>query len=599
LTTRDRLLALGVGAALIFALVTARPPQIVGDGGEYLVYSLNFVSLHGPSLRTRDLESLKRQARDYAPHLEDETFYRNAVTGRGGRRDFMHFWFMALVAAPFVALAKIAGLPPIVGYVGMNVTLLLAALWVALPRIGVPASLFLFGSPIIWWFDKAHPEVFTFTLLAICVLLVRDKPWWSMIAAGAASTQYPHVAVLVGVIAVASVAFHRPWLADRRFRLGLIAGGVLSILHPAYYYVRHGTPSLLLQVANTGAPTAAELSTVLFDLEVGLLASFPMLPIVLAVAVALAIRRGWRTLVTVDVVVAAVATLFFLYVFGTKDNVHHGATPSLSRYALWFIPLAMPLLKSDLLRGDGWRRFAWTAALVSAPVSAFAFHPTIPDHGREPTWAASYVWRHHPTWSSPLPEIFVGTLGRTEDLDVPVTTNGCEKILTGGPGVDGTWPVPCFPAPVPVPCSAKNVWCYANRTPRGYVFRRAPGRWNGVPLVVNTTWPREAEAPVRKFMTEWEWWRLRQNVEAPAALAAKSGVEVTALEGDDRFILVLRDPIAGASVTLRLRESMNGVLVDARTGATIQALQYSGPAGEPWEVPIPSEPNLSLLAMRR
>ncbi len=599
--SRDtRLRALAAALGLIVCLVASNPPAIVGDGGEYLVYSLNFASLNGPSLRTVDLDALKSEARDYAPHLEDETFFRNAVRGRGGGWDFMHFWFLSLTAAPFVALAKAVGLPPIYGFVGLNLMMLLGAVWVALPRIGIAATALLFGSPLIWWFDKAHPEVFTVTLLAVSLLLIREKPWWSMVAAGAASTQYPHVAVLIGVIAVAAVWFDRTLITSRKFLLGVAAGSLLAILHPGYYYVRHGTPSLLLQVSNTGAPTWAELSVVLLDPEIGLFANFPVFPIVVLSACVVVLAKHWRGLVASDVVVSVVSGLFFIWVFGVKDNVHHGATPSVSRYALWFIPLAIPLLRHDALNIEGWRRFTWGAAVVSAGICAFAFHPSLPDHAREPTWPAQYLWARHPGWHNPLPEVFTGTYRRTEDLLTPTALPGCEKVLLGGPGAVGTWPVPCFPAEIPIPCGSKGVWCYANRRGSGYAFVRAPGRWNGIPVIDDEiTWPREAEETVRRFYREWQWWNLGHDAPSLPALESSRAVHVQALEGADRFLLVLREPRPDASLTFKLPGPMNGVLIDARTGQTLQALQYSGGAGQVWDVPIPSQPNLMLLAMKR
>ena len=101
----------------------------------------------------------------------------------------------------------------------------------------------------------------------------------------------------------------------------------------------------------------AELSTVLFDANIGLFASFPVLPVVVIAALVMLVRYRQRDLLDADVLVVAVSAAFFLWVFGVKDNVHHGATPSLSRYALWFIPLAMPLLRVERVDGPAWRRF--------------------------------------------------------------------------------------------------------------------------------------------------------------------------------------------------------------------------------------------------
>ena len=156
---RRRSLIAGLTLALI--LVAAAPPQIVGDGDEYLTLALNFASLHGPSIRSRDIAGLRQAVIDYSPMLARYELYQNAVTGRDGRRDFMHFWFFSLLATPPLWIAQSVGLPAVYGFVGLNLMLFLLALWTALPRLGHATCLLLFGSPVVWSLDKASPEVFT------------------------------------------------------------------------------------------------------------------------------------------------------------------------------------------------------------------------------------------------------------------------------------------------------------------------------------------------------------------------------------------------------------------------------------------------------
>ena len=43
-------------------------------------------------------------------------------------------------------------------------------------------------------------------------------------------------------------------------------------------------------------------------------------------------------------IVAALTAVGFLLSFAQATNVHHGATPSISRYAIWLIPLAIPIM---------------------------------------------------------------------------------------------------------------------------------------------------------------------------------------------------------------------------------------------------------------
>lgn len=596
-----RLRATLFAAALAICLISAKPPQMVGDSGEYLVYALNFASLHGPSLKSSELDRLKQEVVEYAPELDQPDFYRNAIAGRGGRRDFMHFWFFSLCATPFVWMAQAAHVPPVYGFFGLNLAVVLLAIWVAVPRLGQAFTLLLFASPLIWWIDKAHTEVFTVGLIAVALLTIREKPWWAMVAAGAASTQYPHLAVLVVLAGGAAVLSDRRVVASRRFQTGMAAGIALAALHPAYYYVRHGTPSLLFNVSNTGMPGWAELSAVLFDPDIGLVASFPVFAIVVAAAVTLVARKRPRDLLTGEVIVSALLTGMLLIVCGRKDNVHHGATPSLSRYALWFIPLAIPVLRDSVeLGGAVWRRFAWGAALVSALISVFAFHPIVVQNSREPTWLAEYLWTRHPTWNNPLPEVFSESFSRADEPYAPTFTDGCEKILIGigvsGPA--GAWPAPCFPAGVPMRCRSEGVWCYANRAGGEYLFTPAPGRWNPRPLPrPEVAWPAGTEPVVRRVYEEWGWTTLRQNT-AVAWLRQHRNVHVIGLDGPDRFILVLRDPQPDAIVVFRLPRPMSGALIDAYTGQTITSLQFTGAAWDRWEVPVPPRSNLLLLALK-
>jgi hypothetical protein len=57
--------------------------------------------------------------------------------------------------------------------------------------------------------DKAHTEVFTFALPTIAFALMRERPWWSMVAAGAASTQNPPIAILVLIVFLAASALQQ------------------------------------------------------------------------------------------------------------------------------------------------------------------------------------------------------------------------------------------------------------------------------------------------------------------------------------------------------------------------------------------------------
>ena len=325
--------------------------------------------------------------------------------------------------------------------------------------------------------------------------------------AGAASTQNPPIAILVPIVFLATFARDRSATRDRRMIAGAAAAVALALLHPIYTYAHHGRLSLLLEQTRSEAPTFQLLSAVVLDPTLGLIGNFPLFLIVIVAGLVTLVRRADAQALWEDVLIPTAAAAIFLFSSRTT-NVHHGGTPSLSRYALWIIPLAVPLL-SALHRSGGrvWPRFLWTASVMSALISVFAFHPSVPQNSREPTWLASFLWTRFPAWNNPLPEVFIETQLQIDETRVPVATSGCEKILFAGGDVNtGVWPSPCYPAQLPAACRAPGALCYANLTGRQYTFvpvRCAPIDASAVRQ--DAVWPSEVVEHVRKLYEAWSW----------------------------------------------------------------------------------------------
>ena len=590
---------LSIAGALVFCLIATSPQRLVGDGREYLAQAINFASFHGPGLRPRDIGAVQSEMARFDPDLASWDIRGASIPDARRSRDFAHFWFYSLLASPGLWITRPLGLPPTLAFTALNVLLSFAALWIALPRLGASASLLLFASPVVWWIDKAHTEVFTFSLLVMAFALYEEQPWWSMVAAGAAAIQNPPIAVVVPIVWIATVLRDRARIAERRVLAGAVTGGALSLVHPAYVYVRHQTPSLLLMMTRSEAPGTASLTAVVLDPSIGLLGNFPLFIVVVVLAAAVLVRcaaAGRPPVVTSAITGAALAGAVFLLAFSRTTNIHHGGTPSLSRYAIWLIPLAAPLLSA--VKACGWRRWQWSlriAAVTSAVISITAFRPSVPQNSREPTLLASVLWTRLPSWNNPLPEVFSETILHIDDLQVPVATDGCEKILVGG-APSGVWPIPCYPAELPVACTQPTGLCYANRGTHGYEFTRAPGGAAGT-LRGNDVWPAAAERHVRRLFDAWEWPALDFTGRDRTMIADAHGVTVTPVGSAGRFILVLRNPRAGAGIRLRVARPMQGALVDADTGATL-AVHSCSPSDNGCDVQLPVGPRLLLLAMR-
>ena len=147
-----------VAGALAICLIAGSPQRIVGDGGEYLAQAINFASFHGPALRPADIPDIQSRIADFDPQLARWDIWGATVGNASRGRDFVHFWFYALLAAPGLWVTNAVGAPPTLAFAAVNLALLGLGLWIALPRIGSAASLLLFGGPIVWWLDKPHTE---------------------------------------------------------------------------------------------------------------------------------------------------------------------------------------------------------------------------------------------------------------------------------------------------------------------------------------------------------------------------------------------------------------------------------------------------------
>jgi hypothetical protein len=591
---------LAAAASLAVILIAGSSQRLVGDGREYLAQAINFASLHGPALRPAHIDDIQAEMSRVDPSLAAWDIREATVADSHRNRDFQHFWFYALLATPGLWITRLLHVAPTFAFTGLNLVLLGIALWVVLPRIGGAASLLLFASPVLWWIDKVHTEVFTFALLIIVFAALEERPWWSMIAAGAAATQNPPIAAVVFLVWIVAVLHDRAAISDRRVVGGAAVGVLFALLHPMYMLVHHHTPSLLLTATRSGAPTFASLSAVVADPTVGLVGNFPVLLVVVAVAVitlvfgarAKADDTGARGLVTRGIAVAGAAAAVFLLSFSRTTNVHHGGTPGLSRYSVWLIPLAVPLLaRTEQLGGRRWRWFLRASALASSLISIIAFRPSVPENSREPTLLATFFWTRLPAWNNPLPEVFSETELHVDDLWVPASTRGCEKILLGG-GEAG-WPVPCYPAVVPSACQGEL--CYANLVNGRYAFTRAPGGGVGK-LRTEAVWPVEAVPHVRRIYDAWDWRTLNAGAGDLGVVREAVGVSVVPVGSSDRFILILRDVRPAAVVRLRVGHQIRGVLIDVMTGRTLAAEVCD--AGETCAIDVPAGSRILLLAMR-
>jgi hypothetical protein len=360
--------------------------------------------------------------------------------------------------------------------------------------------------------------------------------------------------------------------------------------------VRLGTPTRLASTGEVHWVTLREYATVLLDPNVGLLPQVPVFAAAVLLGAGFLAVRAPRRLVSPGVVAAAASAAWLAFVAAMATNVNHGGTPGLSRYATWFIPLAIPLFQA--IDGVAGRRVIWMAvpAVASAALGVWAFHPARPESVDRPTRLASFLWTRHPSLDNPLPEIFAERLRGLDENWLPAATPGCEKVLLPGRGGrDSVWPMPCAPVSVPARCQVAGATCYANRTTTGYEFVSphvsAPQAFR---LARSATWPFSAEPFVADALASLAWWNMsvRQVGDPDAIIQASSRVgHVVIWQAANRFLIFAADVGPDAELVVRVTQEMivartiergpiDGARVRLRPGLGRQAIRLPSP--QPW-----------------
>ena len=586
-------------AALLGVLVVAAPRQTVGDGGEYLSYALSFARFEGPAMTTESFREITAEIQTWDPGFGVDDLESRSRARRDEELEFLHFWLYSALAAPAVAVVRLVGLDPRHGFVVFNVALMVLAFFLMCRRFGAPVAVFLATGPILWWADKAHPEAMLFSLTFMAFSLWMERPALALLCAGALGAQVPPYGVLIPLFAVAILYCRPNWRPDRTLLLAIAGAIALALAAPAHYLFHFGRSSLL---AGGGAgtwtwPSIGEISTPIGDLNIGLFPNHPLLLVAMVTAL-LFVARDWRRLRRVDIGIAFVAVVILLMAFPQIRNWTHGGTPGVSRFAVWLIPFALPLLVAPAISAL-WMRVFSVLALGSVIYGVAYFAPSVTQlaHRSEPSWIARQVWHHAPSWSRPLPLVFAGIV-KPHKTTMPIAASGCGKVLLVGRGeVQGMWPRPCFPAPVAPACREPGRFCWANRTADGYVFEVVTEETPAVPYDPASVWPREAEGGIRTALDSLGWSRLGElrPRERDAAIRGIAGATFeSALAGPDRLFVVLQDVHPGASIVFS-RQPGRVTWLDAATGATIEENATAEHTASGWALAIPNHPRVVIV----
>jgi len=404
-------------------------------------------------------------------------------------------WFYALTAAPLVRAAETIGRDPRSGFTALNLVLLAGAAVLLVKRVSTVAAVLLAAGPILWWIDKPHPEVFTFGLIATAFASIGTAPWLTVLALGLASAQEP---VIVPALVVAVIFAALPTgFPNRRAWLAAGAAVALVVLNPAYQYARFGGSITAMVRGNPHLPLARELLSTPFDPNIGIFVHAPLVTAVMVLALVLALVRAPRQVVTLTHGAVLLMGALFVLMFTQMLNVNSGGTPGPSRYGLWLLPVAIPVLEAAPPAAA--LRILAAASVVWCTIF---FAPSRPENYLQPTRLAAMLWQRWPAADNPLVEIFSERISESQPApEPPLATPGCEKVLIigRGSGSPTAWPGRCEPHTAPPFCREVGVLCYANRSGGDYAYSRLPVLWSRTPA---DAMPRRGHADPMAVATE-------------------------------------------------------------------------------------------------
>lgn len=481
---KTRLAIVVAFAVFLSSLIAASPMRGVGDGGEYLIMADKIGHFERPRVAQEEFAQYTDLFARVGGYMGIGVAYR---IGDPGPFEFNHFWAYSAAVAPVLRFTDAMDWNPVRAFTITNMAFMLAALWIVLRRLHWLPTLLVFAGPAVWWIDKTHSEVFTFSLLAITFALLRERPVAAMLCAAVAAAHNFPIGLLVGAIAAYALLTSRKRWKSPWFWGAVMVSGFLSILSPLYFKLTIDTtsPQSLNGGVDPHIPSLKQYLLPLIDLNNGLLIAAPILSTVIAAALVLLIVRirktSWLTLA-----VPVVALSWFLFSFAQTGNFNHGATPSMTRYGNWILPMAILVflevqrtgglprwLRNDPRKATAIATTAIVAVGVSAMLAVVSFHPRISDGLHRPTPLANWVWNNHPSWDNPVVEVFWERTSQFEGSAKSTANASCTKVLE----VRGVWPEPCgSPPPIPEKClqPASNA-CYANRRGDGWEWVQVSG----------------------------------------------------------------------------------------------------------------------------
>jgi hypothetical protein len=338
----------------------------------------------------------------------------------GDTADFNHFWFysfLAFLVSKILAFTGVANTPH-QSFLALHFLLLLCTSITAFHLYkfrGLLAMILMtIASPILWYFDKVHTELFTYCTVLMAIIFLYDKRY----LAGAfmlsiAATQNPSFAL----ISFVPFFYRLVILRDNKFsffEVLLVIGTALAVLaHPVYYFFRFGvlTPQLLAGGASLGG-NLSNFYIWLIDPDLGLLTNWPIGIVLLLCGVVVRILNINQSNSSGNNIFYIFLFFLFLvnfYAHSSTTNLNSGATPGIARYSLWYLPGFFPLVYYVLANFSDNYYYRSVGVFILAALtilSVISNDPRLHEDYSTPTRFSSLIQTKASFLYNPPPEVF-------------------------------------------------------------------------------------------------------------------------------------------------------------------------------------------------
>jgi hypothetical protein len=425
LKTWDRAVSSMLLTALVFmALVAPGPTNIIkGDGIEYYAMTVSLSRFGTPYITPESAAYIGTLLGPVpgAPRADIYDWLKivlNPMVKNGQELDPVHFWFYSLLAAVFFWPLRLFSISPVYCFVLLHVVLLVWAFAVVRrklgPLAGVSLLLIVFGSPLLWFVTRPQIEFFMAMMGIIgFAFFVAENYLPAAFAFALASTQNLPFAILAGLVFV--IGFARKKWALVRTSFPLWAGaGLLTLLSPAYYYLRHGilNPIVAGGAAHMGFDRLAgkKMISILFDPDIGLFPDWPVALILLVALGVLALKKKSGLKVPVWIFLG-LSSFVLLWSQSRTTNFNHGGTYHITRYAVWYTPVFFLALWRVLASLPARRKIGRRSLMITAVFLCLAqgidYLPIKPETYLERTRLSRFIYDKIPWLFDPVPEVFL------------------------------------------------------------------------------------------------------------------------------------------------------------------------------------------------